>query len=133
MKFTLFTQAIMAVSAATGAIAAPAEDKPELFERANCKLTIRYDKSWVKTGLDRYRMHLITTPRNDRLLDVYCGKWTNMIGFVYNKQCHWEGGHYYADGSVARGSGGHRTIRESHFAARDEFVHITGCDVDVKF
>ncbi|KAG8361222.1 hypothetical protein FVEN_g13128 [Fusarium venenatum] len=44
MKFTLFTQTFLAISAATGAIASPTKDTSNIAERDNCKLTIRYDR-----------------------------------------------------------------------------------------
>jgi hypothetical protein len=70
-------------------------------------MTVRYQKVWVESGLDRYRMQLITNPRNDRHLDVYCDTFLNAVGFIINPQCFW-GDAYYADGSGARGPAGRK-------------------------
>ncbi|KAF4437788.1 hypothetical protein F53441_12929 [Fusarium austroafricanum] len=107
MKFTLFTDAALAIPFITGALATPTPDGPAA-KRADCSLTVRYVKVWVESGLDRYRMTLITTPRNDRHLEVYCNIAQNGIDFGSNIQCFWEDGAYYIDISQARGPAGHQ-------------------------
>ncbi|RFN47289.1 hypothetical protein FIE12Z_8471 [Fusarium flagelliforme] len=106
MKFTLFTQAALAIPMLTGALAAPTENAAEV-KRAACSFEVKYVKSWVKSGLDRYRMQLITNPRDDRLLGVYCDLYKKSIGFTSNDQCFW-GDAYYLDSSVVRGPAGHQ-------------------------
>ncbi|KAH7257944.1 hypothetical protein BKA59DRAFT_508840 [Fusarium tricinctum] len=129
MRFTLFTQAALAIPFITGALATPTPDgKSPISEvkRADCSLTVRYNKVWVESALDRYRMQLITNPRNDRHLDVYCDDWRGLVGFTSNKQCFW-GDAYYADGSVAQGPAGHQAIQDSHNKACDDFERLTNC------
>ncbi|CAG7555138.1 unnamed protein product [Fusarium equiseti] len=76
MKFTLLTQAVVAIPMLTGAMAAPTENSRSMDSTVKCV------KSWVKSGLDRYRMQLITNPRDDRLLGVYCDLYKKTIGFT---------------------------------------------------
>lgn len=52
-------------------------------------------------------MQLITNPRNDRHLDVYCDAFKAPVGFTINPQCFW-GDAYYVDVSAARGPAGRR-------------------------
>ncbi|RBR18659.1 uncharacterized protein FIESC28_05936 [Fusarium coffeatum] len=125
MKFTLFTQAVLAIPMLSGAMAAPAESANEV-KRAACSFEVKYVKSWVESGLDRYRMQLITNPREDRLLKVYCDLYTGTVGFTINDQCFW-GDDYYLDSSGARGSAGHKAILDAHNKACDDFEVVTGC------
>ncbi|KAM0351671.1 hypothetical protein ACHAPU_002681 [Fusarium lateritium] len=125
MKFSLFTQAALAMPFLTGALAAPAADSSEA-KRADCSLEIRYISNWVEAGLDRYRMQLITNPRNDRHLDVYCNRFTSTIGLTHNKQCFW-GDAFYADGSAARGPAGRQAIMDAHNYVSNDFELLTGC------
>ncbi|KAF5607457.1 hypothetical protein FPANT_873 [Fusarium pseudoanthophilum] len=125
MKFTLFTQAAMAIPFITGALAIPTPDVSEA-KRADCSMTVRYRTDWVEKGLDRYRMQLITSPRNDRHLGVYCDAFKAPVGFVINPQCFW-GDAYYVDVSAARGPAGRRAVRDAHNKACNDFEVYTGC------
>ncbi|KAF4996545.1 hypothetical protein FGRMN_4429 [Fusarium graminum] len=113
MKFTLLTQAALAISSVTGAVANPTPDVSTgsvIDERADCSFTVHYMKSWVKTGLDRYRMWLITNPRNDGHLQLYCEAGYT-ARFWSNVQCFWgDDGKYYIDASVVRGPAGHKYV-----------------------
>ncbi|RBR21205.1 hypothetical protein FVER53590_29003 [Fusarium verticillioides] len=101
MKFTLFTQAAMAIPLITGAFATPTPDK-------------------------RYRMQLITSPRNDRHLGVYCDAFKVPVGFVIDPQCFW-GDAYLVDVSAARGPAGRRAVRDVPSKACKDFEVYTGC------
>ncbi|RGP81356.1 hypothetical protein FLONG3_500 [Fusarium longipes] len=134
MKFTLFTQATLAIPFITGALATPTPDNgavinsdaSEVDKRAACTFTVRYKKDWVKNGLDRYRMQLITNPREDRHLTVYCDIYKGLTGFTINPQCGWSDA-YYIDASAARGPAGRRAIQDGHHKACDDFEVYTGC------
>jgi hypothetical protein len=79
-------------------------------KRADCSLTVHYTKVWVESGLDRYRMWLITAPRNDKHLQLYCEAGSNAF-YLTNLQCFWgSDGKYYIDASVARGPAGHKYV-----------------------
>lgn len=79
-------------------------------KRADCSLTVRYAGDWVEAGLDRYRMWLITAPRNDRHLQLYCEAGHSAM-YLTNVQCFWgDDGKYYIDASVARGPAGHTCV-----------------------
>ncbi|KAL4726592.1 hypothetical protein ACLX1H_005479 [Fusarium chlamydosporum] len=130
MKFTLLTQAALAISSITGAVANPTPDistGSTIDKRADCSLTVHYTKSWVKTGLDRYRMWLITAPRNDKHLRLYCEAGYH-VPLLTNLQCFWgDDGKYYIDASVARGPAGHKAILEAHNDMCDDYERLTGC------
>ncbi|KAM0209047.1 hypothetical protein ACHAPA_006475 [Fusarium lateritium] len=130
MKFTLLTQAALAISSITGAMANPTPDvstDSALDKRADCSLAVHYSKVWVKTGLDRYRMWLVTAPRNDKHLELYCEAGYSAL-YLTNVQCFWgDDGKYYIDASVARGPAGHKTIQDTHRAMCEDFERLTGC------
>ncbi|KAG9494985.1 hypothetical protein J7337_013214 [Fusarium musae] len=125
MKFTLFTQAAMAIPLITGAFATPTPDTSEV-KRADCSMTVRYRTDCVEKGLERYRMQLITSPRNDRHLGVYCDAFKVPAGFVINPQCFW-GDAYLVDVSAARGPAGRRAVRDVPSKACKDFEVYTGC------
>jgi hypothetical protein len=55
-------------------------------------------------------MWLITAPRNDRHLELYCDD-ARSARYLTNVQCFWgDDGKYYIDASVARGPAGHRYV-----------------------
>ncbi|KIL87911.1 hypothetical protein FAVG1_08792 [Fusarium avenaceum] len=123
MKFTLLTQAALAISSVTGAVANPTPDIS----------TVRYAGDWVEAGLDRYRMWLITAPRNDRHLQLYCEAGHSAM-YLTNVQCFWgDDGKYYIDASVARGPAGHTAIQRSHSAMCDDFQSLTKCGTNREF
>ncbi|CAJ0552552.1 Ff.00g006300.m01.CDS01 [Fusarium sp. VM40] len=121
MKFTLFTQAALAIPFITGAFAIPTPDG-----KSSSLKNFRYQQDWVESGLDRYRMHLITSSRSDRHLDVYCEDFKKLVGLAINPQCFW-GDAFYADASAARGPAGQKVIQDRHNKACDDFEKITGC------
>ncbi|CZS75222.1 unnamed protein product [Fusarium graminearum] len=130
MKFTLFTNAALAIPFLTGALAAPAQDgkSPSLEDKRaiDCSFEVKYQKDWVESGLDRYRFQLITNPRNDQHLKTYCDLYLGMVGFTINNQCFW-GDAYYLDSSGARGPAGQKAVRDANNKACDDFEVITGC------
>ncbi|KAF5660657.1 hypothetical protein FHETE_8820 [Fusarium heterosporum] len=136
MKFTVLTQAALAISSITGAVANPTLDISTGFgidKRADCSLTVRYTSDWVEAGLDRYRMWLITAPRNDRHLQLYCDG-AYQARYLTNLQCFWgDDGKYYIDASVVRGSAGHQAIQDAHRAVCNEFERLTGCGTNREF
>ncbi|KAG4266841.1 hypothetical protein FPRO04_13017 [Fusarium proliferatum] len=136
MKFTLLTQAALAISSITGALAIPNSDVSsgyDIEKRAGCSLTVHYTKVWVESGLDRYRMWLITAPRNDKHLELYCEAGYSAL-YLTNAQCFWgSDGKYYIDASVARGPAGHKTIQDTHSAMCDDYERLTGCGTNREF
>ncbi|WZH40701.1 uncharacterized protein QYS62_001639 [Fusarium acuminatum] len=130
MKFTLLTQVAVAISSITGAVANPTPDSSTgsvIDKRADCSLAVHYTKVWVKTGLDRYRMWLVTSPRNDKHLQLFCEAGHAALYFT-NQQCFWgDDGKYYIDVSVARGPAGHKYIEDTFKAMCEDFERLTGC------
>ncbi|KPA45670.1 hypothetical protein FLAG1_01396 [Fusarium langsethiae] len=117
MKFTLFSQDALAIPFVTGALATPTSDS---VKRTDCSLTVHYDRDWVESGLDIYRMWLVTNPRNDQHLDVYCDIAKKQINFGINHQCFWEDGKFFVDISVARGSAGEILVRAGKGEQKEE-------------
>jgi hypothetical protein len=79
-----------------------------ILETRACNLRLQWTSNWYQDALRRYRVQLITTPRNDAHLGDYCGLWhraTDSVGV--NPQCFWENGVFYADISYVQGSNGH--------------------------
>lgn len=73
-------------------------------------MTIKYVKTWVEDGLDRYRHWLITEPREDKHLDFWCEA-VHSVQYFSNRQCYWgDDGKYYVDVSVVRGPAGHEYV-----------------------
>ncbi|KAK2686671.1 hypothetical protein QWA68_014420 [Fusarium oxysporum] len=136
MKFTLLTQTALAISSITGAVANPTPDisiGSAIYNRADCSLTVHYTKVWVESGLDRYRMWLITAPRNDKHLQLYCEAGHHAL-YLINVQCFWgDDGKYYIDASVARGPAGHKTIQDTHSAMCEDYERLTGCGTNREF
>ncbi|RGP70190.1 hypothetical protein FSPOR_4090 [Fusarium sporotrichioides] len=130
MKFTLLTQAALAISSITGAVASPTPDvstDSAVDKRADCSLTIKYQKVWVETGLDRYRHWLITEPREDKHLQFWCEAVQHAFYFQ-NRQCYWgDDGKYYVDVSITRGPAGHDYLMSTYNGASDDFERLTGC------
>ncbi|KAJ4011539.1 hypothetical protein NW752_008545 [Fusarium irregulare] len=137
MKFTLLTQAALAISSISGVIASPTpeaiNEDSSLEKRKDCSLTIKYVKTWVEAGLDRYRHWLITEPREDRHLDFWCE--ATYHGFYFtNQQCFWgDDGKYYVDVSVARGPAGHKYLMDTYNGACDDFERLTECKAIKQF
>ncbi|KAF5985083.1 Rho guanine nucleotide exchange factor scd1 [Fusarium coicis] len=129
MRCTLLTQAALAISSFAGALGNPTPDistGSEMEKRADCSSTVHYTKVWVESGLDRYRMWLITARRNDKHLQLYCEAGSNAF-YLTNLQCFWGSDRkYYIDVSVARGAAGHKTIQDTHSAMCDDFERLTG-------
>ncbi|EXL64839.1 hypothetical protein FOPG_18916 [Fusarium oxysporum f. sp. conglutinans race 2 54008] len=136
MKFTLLTQTALAISSITGAVANPTPDSSigsAIYKRADCSLTVHYTKVWVESGLDRYRMWLITAPRNDKHLQLYCEAGSHAL-YLTNVQCSWgDDGKYYIDASVARGPAGHKTIQDTYSAMCDDYQRLTECKTNREF
>ncbi|CAG7563852.1 unnamed protein product [Fusarium equiseti] len=136
MKFTLLTQAALAISSVTGVIASPTPDvinDSTLEKRKDCSLTIKYEKVFVEDGMDRYRHWLITEPREDRHLDFWCAA-VHSVQFFYNRQCYWgSDGKYYVDVSVARGPAGHDYLVSVYNGASKDYERLTQCKAIKQF
>ncbi|KAI1033880.1 hypothetical protein LB503_011066 [Fusarium chuoi] len=105
MKFSIVAQAILAIPALTTAIPEPVgvtEDK-----RANCKLTLQWKSNWYENALRRYRVQLITSPRNDDHLGLYCNQFKANAVKLENVQCFWIDGIYVLDVSEVQGPAGY--------------------------
>ncbi|KAI1871813.1 hypothetical protein JX265_005799 [Neoarthrinium moseri] len=76
-----------------------------------CNLDLKWVSNWAEAGYHRYRVQLITTPRNDDDLGVFCealGRELGQVAWVPNVQCHWnDDGSFVADASFYEGSGGY--------------------------
>lgn len=124
MKFSLITlaAAVPALAAAVPASVDTAEGittillKTETFntklslvdKRANCKLTLQWLTNWSEDALRRYRVQLITEPRNDDHIHKYCDLIKADASGVHNVQCFWtDDGKYVIDDSEGEGSPGH--------------------------
>ncbi|KAG5810026.1 hypothetical protein H9Q74_005197 [Fusarium xylarioides] len=127
MKFSILTQAILAIPALATAIREPigvTEDK-----RANCKLTLQWNSNWYEHALRRYRVQLITTPRNDDHLGLYCDHFKVNAVQLENVQCFWTDGIYVLDVSDVQGPAGYAQYKNQHNIASRIFNRGTGCDV----
>ncbi|KAF4958802.1 hypothetical protein FGADI_2146 [Fusarium gaditjirri] len=125
MKFSILT-----LVAAVPALAAtvPASVDTAEVKRANCKLTLQWLSNWSESALRRYRVQLITSPRNDAHLDKYCGIMEQSTNGVENVQCFWTDGKYVIDESQGEGSLGHDLYLRDFNNAAHYFELITGCD-----
>ncbi|CAG1990361.1 unnamed protein product [Fusarium graminearum] len=136
MKFTLLTQAALTISSITGAVANPTPDissVSDLDKRRDCSMTIKYVKTWVEDGLDRYRHWLITEPREDRHLDFWCEA-VHSVQYFSNRQCYWgDDGKYYVDVSVVRGPAGHGYLMSTYNGACKDFERLTECKAIKQF
>ncbi|KAF5563532.1 hypothetical protein FNAPI_2604 [Fusarium napiforme] len=125
MKFPVLTlaTAIPALAAAVPASVGTAEVK-----RDNCKLTLQWISNWSEAALRRYRVQLITTPRNDAHLGKYCDLFKAGSSGYQNVQCFWTNGMYVIDDSQGEGSPGHDLYLKDFNLAAHYFELITGCD-----
>ncbi|CAJ0545114.1 Ff.00g085870.m01.CDS01 [Fusarium sp. VM40] len=126
MKFSLLT-----LAAAVPALAAtvPASvDAAEVDKRANCKLTLQWITNWSESALRRYRVQLITSPRNDAHLDKYCNLIKGGADGIQNVQCFWTKGMFVIDDSQGEGSIGHDLYLKAFNNAAHYFELTTGCD-----
>ncbi|CVK96614.1 uncharacterized protein FMAN_10945 [Fusarium mangiferae] len=125
MKFSIITLAatVPALAATVPASADTAEVK-----RANCKLTLQWISNWSEAALRRYRVQLITSPRNDAHLDKYCDLFKQGSSGYQNVQCFWTDGMYVIDDSEGEGSPGHDLYLKDFNSAARYFELITGCD-----
>ncbi|KAM0351670.1 hypothetical protein ACHAPU_002680 [Fusarium lateritium] len=128
MKFSIFAQAMMAIPALATAIPKTV-DTTNVVERANCKFTIQWKDNWLENALRRYRVQLITSPRNDEHLDIYCKALRTKVVELENLQCFWADGMFVVDISEAQGPVGHNQYKRQHNTAADFFGLGTGCDV----
>ncbi|CAG7555139.1 unnamed protein product [Fusarium equiseti] len=105
MKFSILAQAIPAIPALASAI-------PEPVDTTNRESTA-----------------LITEPRNDDHLKVYCDILAKNTVQLENQQCYWRDGMYVVDISEVQGPAGHSQYKHQHNIAADRFQKGTGCDV----
>ncbi|KAH7196320.1 uncharacterized protein B0J16DRAFT_325810 [Fusarium flagelliforme] len=99
-------------------------------KRANCKLTLKWIKNWHKNALRRYRVQLITTPRNDDHIHKYCDILKRTASGIQNVQCFWTDGMYVIDDSQAEGKVGHDDYVNDFSYAAHIFELSTGCDIE---
>ncbi|KAF4996544.1 hypothetical protein FGRMN_4428 [Fusarium graminum] len=126
MKFS-----ILALAAAVPALSAavPASvDTVEEVKRANCKLTLKWISNWSEAALRRYRVQLITSPRDDTHLDKFCDLMKKGAAGVQNIQCFWTDGMFVIDDSQGEGSPGHSLYLKDFNNAAHYFELITGCE-----
>ncbi|RFN47288.1 hypothetical protein FIE12Z_8470 [Fusarium flagelliforme] len=128
MKFSILAQAIVTIPALASAIPEPV-DTTNIAERANCKLTLQWKSNWYENAMRRYRVQLITSPRNDDHLKVYCDILAKNTVQLENQQCFWTDGMYVVDISEVQGPAGHSQYKNQHKIAADWFQKGTGCDV----
>ncbi|KAM0213323.1 hypothetical protein ACHAQI_004366 [Fusarium lateritium] len=126
MKFSTLTFAA-AVSALAAAVPTSV-DTAEADKRADCKLTLQWKSNWSEAALRRYRVQLITSPRNDTHLDKYCSLIKQAASGVQNVQCFWTNGMFVIDDSQGEGSLGHSLYEKDFNGAAHYFELVTGCD-----
>jgi hypothetical protein len=124
MKFSILTlaAAVPALAATVPASANTAQGISQFFlrksaiqywlllvdKRANCKLTLQWLDNWSEDALRRYRVQLITEPRNDDHIHKYCELLKADSYGVRNTQCFWtDDGKYVIDDSEGEGEPGH--------------------------
>ncbi|KAL6918420.1 hypothetical protein FSST1_009915 [Fusarium sambucinum] len=128
MKFSLLTLAAVAAPALAATVPASV-DTAEVDKRANCKLTLQWLTNWSEAALRRYRVQLITEPRNDDNIHKYCDLFKADAAGYNNVQCFWTDDHKYViDTSEGEGSPGHYLYVKSHNAASRYFEMATSCD-----
>lgn len=81
-----------------------------------CDLRLERITNWSEVAFRIYRVTLITTPRNDDHLGIFCGQ-LSQVG-ARNVQCFWENGRYLADASFVEGSSGHGYVLFYFFLLR---------------
>ncbi|EWY81695.1 hypothetical protein FOYG_15917 [Fusarium oxysporum NRRL 32931] len=128
MKFSILAQAILALPALATAIPEPV-DTTEVDKRANCKLTLQWKSNWYENALRRYQVQLITSPRNDDHLGLYCNQFKVNAVQLENVQCFWTDGMYVLDVSEVQGPAGYAQYKNQHNLASKTFNRGTGCDV----
>ncbi|KAK7572494.1 hypothetical protein V3481_017687 [Fusarium oxysporum f. sp. vasinfectum] len=127
MKFSILAQAILALLALATAIPEPVDATED--KRANCKLTLQWKSNWYENALRRYRVQLITSPRNDDHLGLYCNQFKVNAVQLENVQCFWTDGMYVLDVSEVQGPAGYAQYKNQHNLASKTFNRGTGCDV----
>ncbi|CZS75221.1 unnamed protein product [Fusarium graminearum] len=128
MKFFVVAQALFAIPGLATALPAPVE-AVEVDKRANCKFTLQWTDNWYENALRRYRVQLITEPRNDDHLGFCCGILAKYTVELENQQCYWRDGVYVVDISEVQGPAGHDQYKRQHKFASDRFQSGTGCDI----
>ncbi|KAH7303253.1 hypothetical protein B0I35DRAFT_415328 [Stachybotrys elegans] len=135
MKFNLLTQAITALAFISNVMAMPTANTENIaeLEKRDCGLELQWTENFIEQGLARYRVWLITHPRNDDLLRIYCEEFRAIALLANNPQCYWANdGKYVLDASYTRGTPGHESYRADHWSASRRFSDRTGCWCDVK-
>ncbi|KAH7257943.1 hypothetical protein BKA59DRAFT_508839 [Fusarium tricinctum] len=127
MKLSILAQAILAIPALATAIPEPV-DTTEV-KRANCKLELKWISNWYENALRRYRVQLITSPRNDDHLGLYCDEFKINAVQLENVQCFWTDNMFVVDVSEVQGPAGHSQYKNQHNIASGYFNRVTGCDV----
>ncbi|KIL86387.1 hypothetical protein FAVG1_10216 [Fusarium avenaceum] len=127
MKFSIIAQAILAIPALATAIPAPV-DTTEV-KRENCKLTLQWISNWYVNAMRRYRVQLITGPRNDDHLGLYCSQFKINAVEIENVQCFWTDNMFVIDVTEVQGPAGHAQYKNQHNIAAGIFNRGTGCEV----
>ncbi|KAM0412857.1 hypothetical protein ACHAPD_007905 [Fusarium lateritium] len=128
-KFSIFTQELLAVPALTSALNPAEVDASDVTKRENCKLTLQWKSNWREGSLRRYRVQLITAPREDSHLSLYCSHVKRGQAQLSNIQCYWRDGMYVIDFSDADGPAGYVTYKRVFSQAGDVCACGTGCQV----
>ncbi|RGP64443.1 hypothetical protein FLONG3_9501 [Fusarium longipes] len=129
MKFSVLFQTLLAVPALTAAVGPSAVDAAEVTKREACKLTLQWKSNWRESGLRRYRVQLITSPRDDTHLTLFCNHLRRGQAQHNNQQCYWRDGMFVVDLSHADGPAGYASYKRDFNNAADTFEWGTGCKV----
>ncbi|KAH6960302.1 hypothetical protein DER45DRAFT_611239 [Fusarium avenaceum] len=127
MKFSILTLAA-ATSALAAAVPASVDTAEAVDKRENCKLTLQWVSNWSEAALRRYRVQLITSPRDDAQLDQYCKLFKTNSSGSQNVQCFWIDGMFVIDDSQGEGSPGHDLYLKDFQRAAHYYELISGCD-----
>ncbi|KAH7303157.1 hypothetical protein B0I35DRAFT_485378 [Stachybotrys elegans] len=131
MKFTVLAKALAAIPLFSTSLASPLVQGAEVaeVEKRACELKVQWTDNWFEV-LTRYQVKLITTPRIDNLLAIYCDAFANTRTDDWdNLQCYWNGGHFYLDASFSWGSAGHDNYLRTHEEAAQKTRERSGCNV----
>ncbi|SPJ70370.1 uncharacterized protein FTOL_00098 [Fusarium torulosum] len=127
MKFSIVAQAILAIPSVATAIPEPV-DMTEV-KRENCKLTLQWVSNWYENGMRRYGVQLITSPRNDDHLGLYCNQFKINAVELENVQCFWTDNMFVMDVSEVQGPAGHAQYKNQYNIGAGILKRGTRCDV----
>jgi hypothetical protein len=73
-------------------------------------LELKWISNWYENALRRYRVQLITSPRNDDHLGLYCDEFKINAVQLENVQCFWTDNMFVVDVSEVQGPAGHSYV-----------------------